>query len=141
MPECDTHKLLEAVDATLDPTILDLDTPKIRAAKNDVLQRLRLPRAQLIKYNQSLKGYRHIDNLDQLQEGAYVRWITLRDDMDFTLTQGGHVCRVDIADKVRILCRNKVNRMFSFDFNAALVFVKLTPQELLLISALDHLAK
>ena len=141
MPECDTHKLLEAVDATLDPTILDLDTPKIRAAKNDVLQRLRLPRAQLIKYNQSLKGYRHIDNLDQLQEGAYVRWITLRDDMDFTLTQGGHVCRVDIADKVRILCRNKANRMFSFDFNAALIFVKLTPQELLLISALDHLAK
>lgn len=141
MPECDAQALLEAVDATQDPTFLDLDTRKIQGAKNDALQRLRLPRSQLIKYNQSLKGYRYIDDLDQVQEGAYVRWITLRDDLNFTLTQGGHVCRVDITDKVRILCRNKLNRMFSFDFNAALVFVKLTEQELLLISALDHLAK
>ncbi len=136
------NELLEAVDATHDPSLLDLDSRQVKAQRNDALQRLHLPRKKLIKFNQSLDAYRLVTSLDQILEGSYVRWITMRDDgREPNLTQGGHVCRVDIGNSVRILCRNKMNRMFSFDFNAALVFVRLTDSERLLLSALDHLAK
>jgi hypothetical protein len=42
---------------------------------------------------------------------------------------------------VYIVCKNKFNYFFQFHFGKSMVFQKLTDQEQILLSALDHLSK
>ena len=107
--------------------------------KNDSLQRLALPRETLKKYNKALKYYRYVDELQELNFGAYIRWINLTNPENIKLTNGGVVCDIKVGDEITILCRNKMNYMFQLKFASCLIFQKLTDEEKVLLSALKYL--
>jgi hypothetical protein len=134
-------KLVKSIDNPNNEAFMDLTSSKIKQVKNDMLQKLNLPRSELLLLHKKLKQYRYIDEMNELNYGTYVRWIDLSKD-ELKLTNGGIVCEVKATDEgVFIVCKNNFNNFFQFHFGKCLVFQKLTDQESILLSALDYLSK
>ena len=57
--------------------------------KNNILQKLYLERADLLKYHKILKDYKFVDELDEIKLGSYIRWFNLNRMEDLQLTNGG----------------------------------------------------
>ena len=52
------------------------------------------------------------------------------------------ICEIKITDNgVLITCKNFMHRHYTFKMDECLIFQKLTTQEQIIISALDHLEK
>lgn len=137
--ELDVELLMKCLEKEENDCLMDLDTAKIHKIKNDMLQKLQLPREKLKKMNKQLKQYRFIDEIPDIKYGAYVRWIRLTDPQ-LKLTKGGLICDIKIVkDDVLIVCRNTTGRFFQFKLNECLAFQKITDQEQVLLSALDYL--
>tara|TARA_B100000282_G_C31735779_1_gene493356 strand:- start:1960 stop:2388 length:429 start_codon:yes stop_codon:yes gene_type:complete len=140
MSELNIEHILKALENEDNENILQLDHEKISKMKNDILQKLGLPREKLKQYHKSLKNYRFIDELPDLHYGSYIRWITIKDPENIKLTNGGIVCEMKVGDDgIIIVCKNKINRFFSFKMNETLIFQRLSEQEQVLLSALDYL--
>ena len=135
----DVTKLMKALENEDNDGLIELDHKKIQAMKNDMLQKLGLPRDKLKSLHKSLKFYRYVDELPDIHYGSYVRWISLKNPNNIRLTNGGIVCDVKIDDGINVVCRNNMHRFFQFKMGECLVFQKLTDQEQVLLSALDYL--
>lgn len=131
--------LLSAIDNEANDTLMEQTHAKIKATKNDMLQRLQLSREKLRLFHKKLKNYRYIDELPDLKHGTYIRWIPLSDPGNIRLTNGGIVCSVYLDDGVNVICKNHMNRMFQFKLGESMVFQKITNQEEVLLTALDFL--
>ena len=141
MTSLDVHALLHALDNEKNENILETTTANIQTKKNNMLQKLQLPREKLKSMHKSLKLYKYIDEIPDIQLGRYIRWISLKNPENITLSRGGIICNILIGnDDVEIKCKNNRNRFFSIKFNECLVFQKLTEQELVILSAVNHLA-
>ena len=82
--------------------------------------------------------------MNELKYGTYVRWIPIEDPNNIHLTKGGIFCEMKITDEgVFCVCKNfgYLNKHFQISMDKNLIFQKLTEQELVLLSALDHLSK
>lgn len=135
----DVDLLMKSLEREENDCLMNLDTAKIQQIKNDMLQKLQLPREKLKKMNKALKQYRFIDEIPDIKYGAYVRWINITNN-ELKLTTGGIICDIKIVkDDVLIVCRNTMGRFFQFKLNECLAFQKITDQEKVLISALDYL--
>jgi len=135
----DVDLLMKSLEREENDCLMNLDTAKIQKIKNDMLQKLQLPREKLKKMNKVLKQYRFIDEIPDIKYGAYVRWINLTNS-ELKLTTGGIICDIKIVkDDVLIVCRNTMGRFFQFKLNECLAFQKITDQENVLLSALDYL--
>ena len=98
---------------------------------------LHLPSYEMEKTLRALKGYRYIGQLDDLEYGAYVRWINL-DRGKLKLTNGGFVIEVKIDDVgPAIVCKQHLGKVFQFHFNRCLAFQKLTQEEIIILRALQ----
>lgn len=136
----DVNTLLKAIDNENNESILQLSSSEIKRQKNDILQKLGVKGQTLIELHKKLKEYRYIDNLEQLNYGAFVRWINISDPTEVYITNGGYVCDMLVTDKtVMIKCKNIYHQFFQFDFNACLVFQKMSNQERVLLYAMDNL--
>ena len=139
MSGLDVETLLAALKNDNNEVIMDLDHETIQKLKNDMLQKLHMPKDQLRATHNSLKQYRYVDELPELNFGAYVRWIPLKDVSVAKLTSGGFVCDVKIDEGINVVCKNKMNRHFQFKMGDCLIFQKLSNQERVLLSAMKHL--
>lgn len=137
----DIDALLAAVDNEANEGLMELTHAKIKATKNDMLQRLQLPREKLRQFHQKLKHYRYIDEFSDLKQGTYIRWIPLNEPRRIRLTNGGIVCSVYLDKGVNVICKNFMNRMFQLRLSECMVFQKITEQEEVLLKALDFLEK
>jgi hypothetical protein len=138
--EIDVNLLMESLENEDNNVLMNMDTKTIQKIKNNMLQRLNLPKEKLKSFHKSLKQYRYIDEIPDLKYGSYVRWVNLKDPNNLKLTIGGLVCDIKISnDDVIISCKNNYNSFFSFKLNECLVFQKLSHQEKVLLSALDYL--
>lgn len=135
----DVATLMAALKNENNETIMDLDHNKIQKIKDDMLEKLRLTKDEYTAINKSLKSYRYIDELPELNFGAYVRWIPLKNTKVAKLTTGGFVCDVKIEEGINIVCKNNMNRYFQFKMGDCLIFQKLTNQEQVLLSAMNYL--
>lgn len=136
----DIHNLLHALNNENNETIVDLDYATIAKHKNDLLQQLKLPREDLIKFQKQLKLYRCINNLDDLRFGSYVRWIPLKNPEKIKLTNGGIVCDIkEINADIHIKCKNRMNMMFQIKMSEIILFQKLSDQEQVILKALKYL--
>jgi len=136
----DMQKLLHALDNENNASIADQNYRQIAKDKNDILQKLQLSRDALKTLHKQLKAYRYIDTLDALKYGAYVRWLTLTDPEHIHLRNGGIVCDVKVKnEQVHITVKNNQNRLFQFNMSLALVFQRLTPQEQVILEAVELL--
>lgn len=141
----DVNKLIDALDNENNEKILNLTTKKIKEMNMKILMELSLPREKLLDITKKLNGYRYVDEIDELKCGTYLKWILLTDpDPDnIELNKGALFCEIKCKDDgVFIICKNIgfSSRHFQIKMDECLLFQKLTTQELILLSALDHLS-
>jgi hypothetical protein len=138
------QKLLQALDDESNDTLFNFTTDKIRGMNLNILKELHLPKKETIDMYNKLKDYKYVDEMNELKYGTYVRWIPIEDPNNIHLTKGALFCEMKITDDgVFCVCKNfgYPSRHFQISMDKNLIFQKLTDQEMVLLSALDHLAK
>ena len=142
MSELQIDQLLGALENETNASIMKLTNTKIKKYKNDALQRAQIKGFQLKEMHKKLKNYRYIGDLTGLQYGYYIRWIPLKDPTNIYLTNGGIIIDIDILKNgIHIRVKNNRNRLFQIKFDECIIFQKLTVQENIILSVLDHLDK
>jgi hypothetical protein len=139
----DTNKLLKALDDESNETLMNFTTKKIREMNLKILRELGLPKKELIDIFNKLKDYKYVDEMNELKYGTFLRWIPIEDPTNIQLTKGAIFCEMKITDDgVFCVCKNFgfPIRHFRISMDKNLIFQKLTDQELVLLSALDHLS-
>lgn len=138
------EKLLKALDDESNEDLFNYTTKKLNEMNLNVLKELQLTKTETLNLLHKLKGYKYIDEMNDLKYGTYLRWVPLSNPSKIELTKGAIFCETKITDNgVFLVCKNfgfKSNH-FQIKIDECLIFQKLTDQELVLLSALDHLSK
>jgi hypothetical protein len=140
----DVNKLLKALDDETNETLFNFTSDKIKEMNLNVLKELQLPRKDTLEILRKLQDYKYVDEMNDLKYGAYIRWIPIEDPTNIYLTKGALFCEMKITDDgVFCICKNYGfnSRHFQISMDKNLIFQRLTDQELVLLSALDHLSK
>ena len=140
----DVNKLLKALDDETNENLLNFTTKKITEMNLKIINELQLERKYSLEILKKIKDYKYVDELNDLKYGTYIRWIPIQDPDDIYITKGALFCETKIKDDgVYLICKNYgfSNKHFQIKLDENLVFQKLTDQELVLLSALDHLSK
>jgi hypothetical protein len=140
----DVQKLLKALDDKTNETLLNFTTDKIKEMNLNILKELHLSKQDTLELLKKLRDYKYVDEMNELKYGAYIRWIPIEDPTNIYLTKGALFCEMKITDDgVFCICKNfgYNRRHFQISIDKNLIFQKLTDQELVLLSALDHLSK
>lgn len=136
----DMNKLEKALDNNNNESIMNLTTRKIMELNLKILKELVLDRETTINYLKKLKHYKYVDEINDIKYGSFIRWIPIIDPKNLILKDCGMVCDIKITDDgVLINCKNFMHRHYTFKMDEVLIFQKLTDQEMVIISALDHL--
>jgi hypothetical protein len=136
----DVNKLMNALDNENNESIMNLTSKKIFEMNFNIIKELHLDKPTTIDYLKKLKGYRYVDELNDLKHGCFIRWIPITDPAYLPLHHCGMVCDIKITDNgVLITCKNFMHRHYTFKMDECLIFQKLTTQEKVIIHALDHL--
>jgi len=139
----DIQKLLNALDDESNENLLDFTSKKLKEMTLKILNELNLSRNETISLFNKLKDYKYVDEMDDLKYGTFIRWIPIEDPDNISLTKGALFCELKITDNgVFCVCKNMgfPSRHFQIAMDKNLIFQKLTNQELVLLSALDHLS-
>jgi len=138
----DTSKLLKALENEENEGLFNFTSAKLKEMNFNVLKEIHLPKQVLIDYMDKLKIYKYIDEMNELKYGAYLRWIPLTDPNNLQLKKGGILCDIKVTDTgIVVVCKGFANNHFQLKMDENLIFQKLSDQELVLLSALDHLSK
>ena len=134
--------LMKALDNEENSHLLDLTNDKIRKIKLDILKELGLDKSRLLDYLRKLDNYMYIDGMNELKYGAFIRWIPITDPDDLHLTKGGIFCDLKIMDEgVQVVYKSFFGKHYQIKMDECLIFQKMSAQEQVLLSALDHLDK
>lgn len=140
----DVNKLLKALDDESNETLFNFTTKKIKEMNLNILKELHLSKKDTIDIFNKLKDYKYVDEMNELKYGTFIRWVPIEDPTNIYLTKGALFCEMKITDDgVFCVCKNfgYSARHFQISMDKNLIFQKLTEQELVLLSALDHLSK
>ena len=138
----DTEKLLKALDDESNENLLNFTTKKLREMVLNILKELHLPRKETLIMLNKLKYYKYVDEMNDIKYGTYIRWIPISNPEDIDLKKGAIFCEIKITDDgVFLVCKGFGKKHFQIKMDEILVFQKLTDQEQVLLSALDHLSK
>lgn len=140
-PQVEMAALEKALENENNASISNLTTHKINTEKWRQLQLLGFNQTVLEDYFRKLREYRHVDDLDGLLHGSYIRWIDLKKPDKLTLAKGGIICDIKIGQKgVQLLCKTHPNpAMFYIMMDEAVIFQRLSPQERVILTAMDYL--
>lgn len=141
MSICESKLFKKALENENNALISTLNTRKIVAEKLRFLQKLGLHPEVLQDYMQKLRDYRHVDDLNGLTHGAYIRWIDLKNPERLTLAKGAIICDIKIGQKgILLLCKTHPSpAMFYISMDESLIFQRLTQQERIILVAMDYL--
>ena len=140
----DVEKLLKALDDDSNENLLNFTTLKLREMILKILKELNLPKTETLDLMKKLKEYKFVDEMKDLKYGTYLRWIPIIEPENIHLTRGAIFCEIKVKDDgVYVICKNfgYNKKHFHIKLDENLIFQKLTEQELVLLSALDHLSK
>jgi len=138
----DIDKLLKALDNEENSKFMNLTTKKIHDMKLAILKELQLSQQDITEIMRKLKEYMYVDEMDELRYGAFIRWIPIKDPDNLHLTAGGLLCEINVTDDgVSLTCKNFAHKHYQIKMDECLIFQKLTAQEQVLLSAMDHLEK
>ncbi len=136
----DIDKLMNALDNDYNENIMNLTSKKIMTMNLDILKEIHLSKEITTNYLKKLKEYRYIDEINDLKHGSFIRWIPITNPKYLPLHNSAMICEIKITDDgILITCKNFMHRHYTFKMDECLIFQKLTSQELIIISALDHL--
>ena len=132
--------LLKALDNENNEKIMNETLSSIKAKKNDILQQLGLRKDYLKTLHKKLKHYKYCENINDLDFGRYIRWISLKNPEQLKLTNGGIICDLKVVEgELHIICKNNINRIIQLNFNKCVVFQKLSNEENIILQALKLL--
>ena len=136
-----TAALEKALDNENNAVVSTLTTRKIGAEKMRQLMQLGFNTLVLADYAYKLRDYRHVDDLNGLTYGAYIRWIDLKNPDKLTLARGAIICDIKIGQNgVQLLCKTHPSpAMFHVIMDEAVIFQRMSQQERVILSAMDHL--
>ena len=140
----DVNKLLKALDDESNDQLFNLTTKKILEMNLQILKELELDRNETLELLKKLKEYKYVDEMSDLKYDTYIRWIPINNPNTIILKKGAVFCEMKITDDgVFLVCKNYgySSKHFQIQMDTNLIFQKLTTQEQILLSALDHLAK
>ena len=140
----DVNKLLKALDDETNENLLDFTSQKMKEMNLKIIKELQLPRNETLDILKKLSDYKYVDEMNDLKYGTYIRWIPINNPNIIVLTKGAVFCEMKITDDgVFLVCKNYgySSKHFQLKMDTNLIFQKLTTQEQILLSALDHLAK
>ena len=136
----DVNKLMYALDNENNESIMNITSKKILEMNLNILKELHLDKSTTLDYLKKLRGYRYIDEINDLKHGSFIRWIPITDPNYLPLHHCGMICDVKITDNgILITCKNFMHRHYTFKMDECLIFQKLTSQENVIIHALNHL--
>jgi hypothetical protein len=140
----DTNKLLKALDNESNESLLNFTTEKLIETNLNIVKELNLSKKDTLELLSKLNNYKYVDEMNELKYGTYLRWIPIDNPEKIHLTKGAIFCEMKITDDgVFMVCKNfgYTTKHFQIGMDQNLIFQKLTGQELVLLSALDHLSK
>ena len=140
----DVNKLLKALDDETNENLFNFTSDKMKEMKLKIIKELELPREKTLDILKKLRDYKYVDEMSDLKYGTYIRWIPIENPKQIQLTKGAIFCEMKITDEgVFLICKNLgySSKHFRIQMDNNLIFQKLTDQELVLLSVLDHLAK
>ena len=149
MGDLNVEKLLEALDVETNENIMNLTTAKIKEMNLKILKELKLTKKETLELFKKLHGYKYVDEMNDLKSGTYLRWIPVynekneKSEEDYYLTKGAVFCELKVTDEgLNLVLKNYgfSNKHFTIKMDDNIVFQKLTSQELVILSALDHLS-
>ncbi len=139
--ELDMDQLLKAVDSEDNDYLLHLTTKKIQELNLNILKELGLPKKDTLDMLKQLTTYKYVDEIKELKYGRFIRWIPIKDPDNLKMVKGGIICDIKATDNgIQVVCKNFMHRHFQFNMDECLIFQRLSQQELVLLSALDHLS-
>ena len=107
----DVNKLLCALENDDNESIMNLTTKKIMEMNLKILKELQLDKLLTLDYLKKLKGYKYIDEINELKYGSFVRWIPISDPNYLPLHHCGIICEIKIIDDgVLITSKNFMHR-------------------------------
>jgi len=138
----DIPALEKALENENNTVVANLNTRKISAEKMRQLMQLGLNQSVTADYIYKLRDYRHVDDLNGLTHGAYIRWIDLKNPERLCLARGAIICDIKIGQKgVQLLCKTHPNpAMFHVVMDEVVVFQRMSQQERVILAAMDYLA-
>jgi hypothetical protein len=137
-------KLLKALEDDSNEILFNFTTDKMREMNRSILKELHLPKKVFEDASTKLLNYKYVDEMSDLKYGTYIRWINIEDPENIELQKGAFFCEFKLKDDgTYCVCKNVGYpvRHFQISMDKNLIFQKLTEQELVLLSALDHLSK
>lgn len=138
--EINVDVLVKALDDESNEALMNLTTDKINKMNLKILQELQFSKETVSTYMKKLKGYRYIDEIKDVKYGAFIKWIPITDPGYLPLNIGGIICDIKLIDTgIIIVCKNFMHKHYQIKMDECLLFQKLSNQELVLLSALDHL--
>ena len=137
----DFEEILKAAENDKNSHILNLTTIKNHKIKINILSELSLTKTEIIYYMKKLKTYRYIDQMDELKQGGFIRWIDIREPNNISLSNVAIFCEFKITDLgVSIVYKNfQGKKQYEFKMEEALIFEKLNYQEEILMKIMDKL--
>jgi hypothetical protein len=136
----DVDKLMKALDNDANEGIMNLTSDKLIEMNLKILQELALDKETTLDMLKKLKEYKYIDSLCELRNGAFLRWIPLTNPEDIYLTNGAILCDIKMTDNgTQLVCKTFSKKHISLKMDENLIFQKLSGQELIILTALDHL--
>jgi hypothetical protein len=140
--DIDMDKLMRSLDDPQNEYLFKFTTNRLREMNCKMVMELRLGEEETDDILRKLEEYRYVDEMDELKYGSYIRWICLTDPEDLFLNTGAIFCNMKICDNgVYLQCKSLRGRAFQIKMDECMIFQKLTPQEKVLLVALDHLVK
>ena len=138
--EINVDVLVKALDDETNEALMNLTTYKINEMNVKILQELQFSKETVLLYMKKLKGYRYVDEIKDVKYGAFIKWIPITDPTYLPLNIGGIICDIKLIDTgIIIVCKIFMHKHYLIKMDECLLFQKLSNQELVLLSALDHL--
>jgi hypothetical protein len=138
----DVEQLLKALDNENNEKFMNMTNKKIKQLTIEVLKELELSKETFIEYVKKLNGYMYVEELPDLKQGSFIRWINIKDPENIYLTNGAIISEIKICETgINIVCKSFSKKHYQIDMDSCLIFQKLSGQEQVLLSALDHLSK
>jgi len=121
--------------------ILSLSNEKIMKDRVDIIDELPIDEEEKVELLRKLQGYRYVDEIHELKNGSFLRWLNMSDLDNITLVQGAFFCEFIFTDyNTCMRMRNIRGRYFEVKMDDIILFQKLTQQEKVLLAALSYIS-
>ena len=137
-----TDLLKSACENEANTNILNFTNDKIMKVKVDIINELPINHDAKVELIKKLQSYMYVDEIHELKNGAYLRWLDMRDIENIRLVSGAFFCELVFTDSNSCMrMQNIRGRHFEVKMDDVILFQKLSDQEKVILAALSYMSK